>query len=160
MAKKKTGPAITPTSKDGLPASIPKEGSKTETKQSPPISTPDTTLEQADSGSVPQMEPILGVFQDIYDAWESATDFINGMPDIYFRNVLTIQMNEIDEHEDAEAPLEKKTNEMVDIISVTFNWMRSKGLDDVGIRHAVIRRTSRFADVDAIMAKYNEEYGL
>ena len=106
------------------------------------------------------MEPILGVFQDMYDAWESATDFIDGMPDIYFRSVLIIQMNEIDDHVCDLMPIEKITNEMVDIISVTFNWMRSKGLDAQGISDAVKRRTSRFADVDAIMAKYNDLYGL
>ena len=96
----------------------------------------------------------------MFDAWESSTDFVDGMPEVYFRNVLTIQMNEIDDHIEAKAPLEKVTNEMVDIISVTFNWMRSKGLDAQGISDAVKRRTSRFADVDAILAKYNDLYGL
>ncbi len=106
------------------------------------------------------MEPVLGVFQDMFDAWIPVTDFVDGIPDVYFRNILTIQMNEIDDHVCDMAPMEKVINEMVDIISVTFNWMRSKGLDDQGIADAVVRRTSRFADVQAIMDSYNERYGL
>ena len=170
MVKKKTSPATTPISKDGPLDSTLEEENKTETKQSPPTPTPDTIpaaldtqsadSELADSGSVPQVEPVLGVFQDMFDAWIPVTDFVDGIPDVYFRNILTIQMNEIDDHVCDMAPMEKVINEMVDIISVTFNWMRSKGLDDQGIADAVVRRTSRFADVQAIMDSYNERYGL
>ncbi len=82
------------------------------------------------------------------------------MPDIYFRNILTIQMNEIDDHVEAGAPLEKSINEMVDLMSVSMNWMRSKGLTDMDVAEAIHRRTSRFIDVQAIMDSYNETYGL
>ncbi len=102
----------------------------------------------------------LGVFQGVWNNWSPATEYVDGIPDIYFRNVLTIQMNEIDDHHEAGAPLEKKINEMVDIISVTFNWMRSHGLNDKDVAEAVKRRTAQFIDCQEIMDSYNERYGL
>lgn len=110
--------------------------------------------------SAPTADRPLGPLQDIWEAWIPCTEFVDGMPDIYFRNILTIQMNEIDDHVEAGDPLEKVINEMVDLMSVSMNWMRSKGLTDVDVAEAIHRRTSRFIDVQAIMDQYNENYGL
>ncbi len=108
----------------------------------------------------PRKQSILGPLQPIWDAWEEHRDFIDGMPNIYFENVIRIQFNEIDDHKEAGHPPERTTNEIIDVISICLNWLRSRGLDDQGVADAIAARTPRFDDTASIIKKYNEEYYL
>ncbi len=108
----------------------------------------------------PKKPPVLGPLQPIWDAWCSEEYFIDGIPNLYFRNVITIQFNEIDDHEAAGHPIERVRNEIVDVMSICMNWLRSTGLDDVGVAQAMANRLPRYDDVAGIVRKYNEEYGL
>lgn len=105
-------------------------------------------------------QPVLGPLQPIWDAWEEHRAFIDGLPNVYFQNVISIQFNEIDDHAEAGDLPEKTNSEIVDIISISLNWFRSKGLDDQGVADAISARLTRYADTAAIIKKYNEEYGL
>lgn len=108
----------------------------------------------------PRKQPVLGPLQDIWDAWNGQQDFVDGMPNIYFENVIRIQFGEIDDHAEAGHPPEKINNEIVDIISISLNWLRSRGLDDKGVADAIKARLTRFDDTAAIVKKYNDIYGL
>ena len=109
-------------------------------------------------------QPVLGPLQPIWDSWTPQQDFIDGLPDIYFRNVITIQFNEIDDHVEAGNPPEKVHNEIVDIMSICLNWLRSKGLDDQGVAAAITARAPKYSDTGegtaAIIERYNRVYGL
>jgi len=107
-----------------------------------------------------QDQPPLGPLQPIWDAWESHRDYIDGLPNIYFRNVIEIQLNEIDDHVEAGNPPDKVENEIVDIISICMNWFRSRGFSDQDVVEAIQYRLPRFDDTQGIMDKYNERYGL
>lgn len=108
----------------------------------------------------PKKQPVLGPLQGIWDAWNDQENFIDGMPNIYFENVIRIQFGEIDDHAEAGHPPEKTNNEIVDILSICLNWLRSRGLDDKGVAAAIEARLTRFADTETIVQKYNKEYGL
>ena len=109
-------------------------------------------------------QPILGPLQPIWDAWEGHRDFIDGLPDIYFESLIQIQFNEIDDHKEADNPPEKTTNEIVDVMSICLNWLRSRGLDDQGVADAIGARAPKYSDAGegaaAIIERYNQEYGL
>ncbi len=108
----------------------------------------------------PKKQSLLGPLQPIWDAWDKHNQFLDGIPSIYFKNVISIQFNEIDDHEEAGHPIERIRNEIVDIMSISMNWLRSTGLDDKGVAEAIGNRLTRYADTEAILLKYNEEYGL
>ena len=101
----------------------------------------------------------LGPLQDVWDAWTPMQDFVDGIPYVYFENVLRIQLNEIEDHHNA-GEQDKIDKEIVDIMSVCLNWFRSRGLSDQDVADAIKARTNRFADVQAICDSYNERYGL
>lgn len=109
---------------------------------------------------MPAKKPVLGPLQPIWDAWEEHRDFIDGLPNVYFQNIISIQFNEIEDHEEQGRPPEKVANEIVDIMSLCLNWLRSKGLDDQGVADAIAARLPRYTDTAAIIEKYAEEYGL
>ena len=108
----------------------------------------------------PKKQPVLGPLQPIFDAWTPHEQFIDGMPNLYFRNVICIQFNEIDDHEAAGHPVEKTRNEIIDIMSICMNWLRSTGLDEGGVAEAMGNRVPRYEDTGAIIKKYNDLYGM
>lgn len=108
----------------------------------------------------PIEQPVLGPLQPIWDAWEEHRDFIEGIPNLYFQNVISIQFNEIDDHTEAGHPPEKTDNEIVDIMSICLNWLRSRGHDDQGVADSISARLIRYADTQGIIDKYQSEYGL
>ena len=109
-------------------------------------------------------QPILGPLQPIWDSWEPHRNFIDGLPNIYFENIIQIQFNEIADHTGAGEPSEKVNHEIVDIISICLNWLRSRGLDDQGVADAIRTRAPKYSDVGegaaGIIERYNREYGL
>ncbi len=108
----------------------------------------------------PRKQPVLGPLQSIWNAWSNQAEFVDGLPNIYFENVIRIQFNEIDDHvEDGCLPV-KINNEIVDIMSICMNWLRSRGLDDQGVADAIRARSPRFDDTQSIIDKYADLYGL
>ncbi|KKN77098.1 hypothetical protein LCGC14_0364390 [marine sediment metagenome] len=107
-----------------------------------------------------QETSVLGPLQPIWDAWRKHDEFIDGIPNIYFQTVIAIQFNEIDDHVEAGHPPEKIDNEIVDVMSICLNWLRSRGKDDKGVAAAIEARLTRYADTQGIIDKYAREYGL
>lgn len=69
----------------------------------------------------------LGAFQDLWDAWDEAHDVMMTKDFDHFENAYNKQIEEIKDH--LEKGLERKAlNEVVDIISITLNLMRNRGL--------------------------------
>ena len=102
----------------------------------------------------------LGPLQPIWNAWIPHHDFIDGIPNVYFEMLQRIQLNEINDHEAAGAPPEKINNEIVDMMSIGLNWLRSRGLTAQGVADAIEARLIRYADTQAIIDKYAREYGI
>jgi len=109
---------------------------------------------------MPPKKAVLGPLQPIWDAWNSQADFVDGIPNIYFENVIRIQFNEIEDHVAAGQNGVKINNEIVDIMSICMNWLRSRGLNDQAVADAITARSPRFDDTAGIIQKYNELYGL
>lgn len=107
-----------------------------------------------------QETSVLGPLQPIWDAWVPHHQFIDGIPSVYFDILQKIQLNEIEDHEEAGDPPEKVNNEIVDMMSIGLNWLRSRGLDDQGVADAIKARLTRYADTQGIIDKYNREYGI
>ena len=101
----------------------------------------------------------LGVLNLICDIWDQVNDRVVQLPPAHFAASLIIQIAEALEHiKDGDKAA--ATKEVVDIISVSLNWLRAFGLDRRGIEELILLRLSRYADPVAIMDKYRKVYGI
>ena len=103
----------------------------------------------------------LGPLQAVWDAWEPVTKGIIGKPASHFILTLVVQIAEILAALEA-GDKAHAAEEMVDLMSVAQNWMRSIGLSDLEVAEAIVKRAQeRYVGQAAkIMKKYEKAYGV
>ncbi len=103
----------------------------------------------------------LGPLQPAYDTWSEVQEQVLDKPLSHFMPTITIQMLEVYEHV-ASGRVDKAINEVVDILSVSLNWLRWFGLDDVEIAEAIRARTATRYEGKAqeILDKYAATWGI
>ena len=96
--------------------------------------------------------PGLGVFQDIWDAWDSVEQRVMELSEGSHLKIVQHQLHEILGASDRQSEL----NEIVDIISVSLNWLRWHGLNTADIAALVQKRNSQryVGKTTEIMDKY------
>jgi hypothetical protein len=99
----------------------------------------------------------LGPLQGAWDAWESHTEYIHGLKPAYFQTIILAQLVEVQEHLSAHEDTHA-AKEVIDIISVCLNWLRSMHLNDSAIAALICERTrTRYTGQTAdIMKKYRK----
>ena len=99
---------------------------------------------------VETIEP-LGPFQDIWDAWDPVDARVIKQPASHFPAVIQLQLNEA-----AAESINSRGKEVVDIISVSLNWLRWLGYSPAEVADLVrARADDRYVGkVEAILDKY------
>ena len=103
-----------------------------------------------------EVNDTLGNFDPIWDVWSSVQDRIRALPQDHFPRTLVAQLDEIEALQAQPGGEDAIEKELIDIISVTFNWLRYRGLSrrEVG-RLARMRAWTRYLhQTDAIIDKY------
>ena len=103
----------------------------------------------------------LGPLQGMRDAWDRVHDQVMAKPSSHFRISIGIQMDEVDK-EIAKGNGSHAAKEMVDILSVTLNWMRWLGLSAGEIAHVIRARAADRYEGQAqnILDKYAKKFGI
>lgn len=97
----------------------------------------------------------LGVLQHLWDAWMPEHNNILRAPADLFPPAYLAQLKEIKEHL-RDGDEDKALNEIVDMISLSVNWLRWFGLKPQDIAELIDKRiqTRYVGQVSAIMKKY------
>jgi hypothetical protein len=94
----------------------------------------------------------LGPFVAPWRAWDKSWERWKTYDEGHFAHAIYHQLLELAECDD-----EHKPKELVDIISITLNWMRRLGMEPEDIAQTVMDRArTRYSDTDAILDKYVE----
>jgi len=95
---------------------------------------------------------LLGGFALAWIAWSASSKRTNALPERHFSEALEWQLVEIKQAQD----MSHKINELLDIISVTLNWLRWHGLTPADIAHLATKRalTRYLYKTEQIIAKY------
>jgi len=94
---------------------------------------------------------VLGPFQDIWDAWDEVHNRLMVQPETHFTSTILTQL------EEAEAePRDTRAKEVIDIISVSLNWLRWLGYGPEMVAQAVQDRAAKryVGQGEAIFEKY------
>ena len=92
----------------------------------------------------------LGPFVSTWMAWSKTWDIWKSYPDAHFAYAIEQQLEELDDCDD-----DHKAKELVDIMSITLNWMRQLGLTPEEIAQAVMNRArTRYNNTEEILVKY------
>ncbi len=95
------------------------------------------------------------------DTWDEVHDQVVEKPRYHFLRTLGIQLEEVEDDLDR-GDLPHAAKEMVDIISVTLNWMRWLGLSAEDIAKVIKTRTETryLGQAQDILDKYWKEYAI
>lgn len=99
----------------------------------------------------------LGELSHLWDAWTPHEFEMRELNPEYFAYFIAWQMQEI---EDEEYSLDVQSREVIDIISLCFNWLRSLGYNEIDVAElAKLRSASRYeGQTKAIIARDEERY--
>ena len=93
----------------------------------------------------------LGPLQAVWDAWDEVHALVMAQPDSHFAAAIQLQLAEA-----AAEPVETRTKEVIDVISVALNWLRYLGHTPESTAQAIRDRAGyRYAgQSQAIFVKY------
>jgi len=101
----------------------------------------------------------VGVFQDVWDKWNEVDSEVKALPPAHFASAIIIQVGEALECVKS-GDTEHQAKEVVDTISVCFNWLRNMGYTPDTIPDLVRGRLHRYTNPKEILEKYRSIYGI
>jgi hypothetical protein len=81
----------------------------------------------------------LGVLAILWEVWNSEHENIVNSDHQLFHNAIIAQLTEIKEHL-AKGEEQRAVDEVIDMISISQNWLRKFGLDKLGVARAISSR--------------------